>query len=243
VNRNERKKMSLKREIPTTTLSGFALSGLLVLTILSILLQNIPNKIQTAGNALLKLNTTEGVANAVTTVVVYFRGFDTLGEIAVLFIASLGIGLMLHSNTKCNIKAESNFMLQTASRLLFPIIMLFGTYVMIYGHLSPGGGFQGGVIIASGVLLLLISHKAFEVPHSVIVALETFAGVSYVLIGLIGLLVLDVFLGNFLPHDISQMGLLLSGGIIPLIYIIVGIKVGSEMSMIVQNLIKRDYDV
>ncbi len=235
--------MSLKREIPTTTLSGFALSGLLVLTILSILLQNMPNKIQTAGNALLKLNTTEGVANAVTTVVVYFRGFDTLGEIAVLFIASLGIGLMLHSNTKCNIKAESNFMLQTASRLLFPIIMLFGTYVMIYGHLSPGGGFQGGVIIASGVLLLLISHKAFEVPHSVIVALETFAGVSYVLIGLIGLLVLDVFLGNFLPHDISQMGLLLSGGIIPLIYIIVGIKVGSEMSMIVQNLIKRDYDV
>ena len=237
------KKMSLKRELPTTTLSGFALSGLLVLTILNILLQNMPNKIQTAGEALLKLNTTEGVANAVTSVVVFFRGFDTLGEIAVLFIASLGIGLMLHSNTKCNIKAESNFMLQTASTLLFPIILLFGVYVMIYGHLSPGGGFQGGVIIASAVLLLLISHKAFEVPHSVIVALETFAGVSYVLIGLIGLLVLDTFLGNFLPHDISQMGLLLSGGIIPLIYIIVGIKVGSEMSMIVQNLIKRDHDV
>ena len=237
------KKVSLKRELPTTTLSGFALSGLLVLTILNILLQNMPSKIQTAGNALLKLNATEGVANAVTTVVVFFRGFDTLGEIAVLFIASLGIGLMLHSNSKCNIKAESNFMLQTASRLLFPIIMLFGTYVMIYGHLSPGGGFQGGVIIASGVLLLLISHKTFEVPHSVIVALETFAGVSYVLIGLIGLLVLDTFLGNFLPHDIAQMGMLLSGGIIPIIYIIVGIKVGSEMSMIVQNLIQRSSDV
>ena len=237
------KKVSLKRELPTTTLSGFALSGLLVLTILNILLQNMPSKIQTAGNALLKLNATEGVANAVTTVVVFFRGFDTLGEIAVLFIASLGIGLMLHSNSRCNIKAESNFMLQTASRLLFPIIMLFGTYVMIYGHLSPGGGFQGGVIIASGVLLLLISHKTFEVPHSVIVALETFAGVSYVLIGLIGLLVLDTFLGNFLPHDIAQMGMLLSGGIIPIIYIIVGIKVGSEMSMIVQNLIQRSRDV
>ena len=235
--------MSFKRELPTTTLSGFALSGLLVLTILNILLQNMPTKIQTAGDALLKLNLNEGVANAVTTVVVYFRGFDTLGEIAVLFIASLGIGLMLHSNRKCDIKAESNFMLQTASKLLFPIIMLFGIYVMVYGHLSPGGGFQGGVIIASAVLLLLVSHKTFEVPHAVIVALETFAGVSYVLIGLIGLVVLDVFLGNFLPHDISQMGMLLSGGIIPLIYIIVGIKVGSEMSMIVQNLIKRDHDV
>ncbi len=235
--------MSLKRELPTSTLSGFALSGLLVLTILNILLQNMPNKIQTAGEALLKLNTQEGVANAVTTVVVYFRGFDTLGEIAVLFIASLGIGLMLHANSRCDIKAESNFMLQTASKILFPIIMLFGVYVMIYGHLSPGGGFQGGVIIASGVLLLLISYKTFEVPHAVIVALETFAGVSYVLIGLIGLVVLDTFLGNFLPHDISQMGMLLSGGIIPLIYIIVGIKVGSEMSMIVQNLIQRSNDV
>jgi len=237
------KKMSLKRELPTTTISGLALSGLFILTILNILLQNMPTRIQTAGDALLQLNATEGVANAVTSVVVFFRGFDTLGEIAVLFIASLGIGLMLHSNVKCNIKAESNYMLQTASTLLFPIILLFGIYVMIYGHLSPGGGFQGGVIIASGVLLLLISHKSFEVPHSVIMALETFAGVSYVLIGLIGLFVLDVFLGNFLPHDISQMGLLLSGGIIPVIYIIVGIKVGSEMSMIVQNLIQRDQDV
>ena len=235
--------MSFKREVPTTVMSGFALSGVLVLTILNILLQNIPTKIQTAGDELLKLNSSEGVANAVTTVVVYFRGFDTLGEIAVLFIASLGIGLMLESNSKCDIKAESNFMLQTASKLLFPIIMLFGIYVMIYGHLSPGGGFQGGVIVASGILLLLISYKNFEVPHSVIVWLETLAGVSYVLIGLIGLVVLDKFLGNFLPNDISNMGLLLSGGIIPIIYIIVGIKVGSEMSMIVQNLIKRDGDV
>jgi len=235
--------MSFKRDVPTSTMSGFALSAVLVLTFLNILLQNIPSKINTAGDALLQLNASQGVANAVTTVVVYFRGFDTLGEIAVLFIAALGIGLMLSKNKHCDIKAESNFMLQTASRLLFPIIMLFGIYVMVYGHLSPGGGFQGGVIVASAVLLLLISHKDFEVPHSVIVMLETFAGVSYVLIGLIGLLVLDKFLGNFLPNDISNMGLLMSGGIIPIIYIIVGIKVGSEMSIIVQNLLKRSENV
>ena len=116
--------MSLKRNLPTSTLSGFALSAILVLTILNVLLQNIPSKISTAGEGLLKLNETEGVANAVTSVVVYFRGFDTLGEIAVLFIASLGIGLMLHSNTRCDIKAQSNFMLQTASKLLFHILVV-----------------------------------------------------------------------------------------------------------------------
>ena len=224
-------------------MKGFSLSAVLVLTFLSILLENIPSKLHRAGDELLKLNENEGVANAVTTVVVYFRGFDTLGEIAVLFIASLGIGLMLESNDSCEIKQESNFILQSASKVLFPVILLFGIYVMVYGHLSPGGGFQGGVIIASGVLLLLISYRSFKVPHNIIVALETFAGVSYVLIGLIGLIVLDKFLGNFLPHDISEIGMLVSGGIIPLIYIIVGIKVGSEMSVISQNLIKRNYDV
>ena len=235
--------MSIKRSLATSTISGFALSATLILTFLNILLQNLPTSVSRAGDALLQLNSQEGVANVVTTVVVYFRGFDTLGEIAVLFIASLGLGLMLSSNSKCDIKAESNFMLKTASTILFPIIMLYGMYVMIYGHLSPGGGFQGGVIIASAILLLLISHKEFEVPHSLIVLLETLAGVSYVLIGLIGLFTLDIFLGNFLPHDISQMGMLLSGGIIPIIYIIVGIKVGSEMSMITQNLIKRGENV
>ncbi len=235
--------MSIKQNLPTSVASGFTLSAIFILTILNILLQNLPNASNRAGDELLKLNATEGVANAVTTVVVYFRGFDTLGEIAVLFIASIGIGLMLHSNNECNVKAPSNFMLKTASKLLFPIILLFGIYVMVYGHLSPGGGFQGGVIIASGVLLLLISDKSFEVPHSFIVMLETFAGVSYVLIGLIGLFVLDKFLGNFLPNNISNMGMLLSGGVIPIIYIIVGIKVGSEMSMIVQNLIKRSENV
>jgi multicomponent Na+:H+ antiporter subunit B len=231
--------MNFKRDISARTYSGFALSALLVLTILNVLLQNVPGKVERVGEKLLTLNAEEGVANAVTTVVVFFRGFDTLGEIAVLFIAALGIGLMLSTHCKTPHKEESNFILQKASKLLFPIIMLFGVYVMIYGHLSPGGGFQGGVIIASGVLLLLISDQNFEIPHAVISALETFAGISYVLIGLIGLLVMDNFLGNFLPHDISDMGMLFSGGIIPLIYIVVGIKVGSEMSLIVQHMIKR----
>jgi len=235
--------MNLKRDISTSTYSGFALSALLITTILNIILQNLSSAKNYAGNELLKLNSSEGVANAVTTVVVYFRGFDTLGEITVLFVTSLGIGLMLDENVVCNIKAKSNFMLQAASRLLFPIIILFGIYIMIYGHLSPGGGFQGGVIIASGVLLLLISYHDFKVPHAIITWLETIAGISYVFIGLIGLLTLDEFLGNFLPSDISNMGLLFSGGIIPIIYIIVGVKVGSEMSMIVQHLLNRSDDV
>jgi len=234
--------MNLKRDVSVQTYSGFAISMLFVLTIIDILLQNISSTTNRAGDQLLSINSQDGVANAVTTVVVYFRGFDTLGEIAVLFIAALGIGLLLTTYSEHHHKIESSFILRTAAKLLFPIITLFGIYVMIYGHLSPGGGFQGGVIIASGVLLLLIAYPDFEVSHRFISTLETFAGVSYVLIGLMGLWILDSFFGNFLPHDVSQMGMLISGGIIPLIYIIVGIKVGSEMSLIVQNLLKRSDD-
>lgn len=232
--------MSLKRTIPMTTISGFGVSAVFILTILNILIKNMPQTITRAGDELLKLNSSDGVANAVTTVVVYFRGFDTLGEIAVLFIASLGIGFILKDTTKIESNEESNFMLKTGAKLLSPIILIFGLYIMIYGHLSVGGGFQGGVIISSGILLLLISSNNFKISHKVVSTLETLAGVSYVVIGLIGLLVMDSFLANFLPHNISQMGLLISGGIIPIIYIMVGIKVGSEMSVIVDNMLKRD---
>ena len=147
---------------------------------------------------------------------------------------------MLNSATQTSsIKSDSNFMLKTGARLLFPIILLFGIYIMVYGHLSVGGGFQGGVIIASAILLMFVSSNNFALSHHLVEVVETFAGISYVAIGLIGLIVIDSFLGNFLPHSISQLGLLLSGGIVPIIYIIIGIKVGSEMSLIVQNMLKR----
>ncbi len=232
--------MSIKRTLPTTTISGFSISALFVLTLLNILIQNLPQRIYRAGDRLLELNSEQGVANAVTTVVVYFRGFDTLGEIAVLFIASLGIGVMLSSPQKVDEeKRESSFVLRIGARLLSPIILLFGVYIVTFGHLSVGGGFQGGVIIASAMLLMLVSSNSFRVSHDIVEIFETLAGISYVVIGLIGLVVLDTFLGNFLPHSLSQLGLLLSGGIVPIIYIIIGIKVGSEMSMIVQNMLQR----
>lgn len=236
--------MNIKRDLSISTIGSFALSAILITNILFILLQNIPTPSYNTAQSILDLNAQEGVANAVTTVVVYFRGFDTLGEIAVLFLAALGIGLMLQTkNMLQTTKTPTNFMLQEGSKLLFPFIFIFGIYVITYGHLSPGGGFQGGVIIASGILLLFISNKSFTISHKLISLLEMLAGISYVVIALIGLLILDHFLGNFLPHPISEMGLLVSGGIIPIIYFIVGVKVGSEMSVIVENLLKRETNV
>jgi len=104
-----------------------------------------------------------GSVNIVTSVVVNYRGFDTLGEVTVLFIAAIGLGaVLMRSGGKETRKIEpASLVLYTGCRLLFPLILIFGTYIFIHGHLTPGGGFQGGAIIASGFLLIYLGPPAF----------------------------------------------------------------------------------
>ena len=102
-----------------------------------------------------------GAPNLVTAVVVTYRGLDTLGEVTVLFIAAAGIGLMLRGRRRKNnggskkvVHTPASEIVTTATELLLPMVILLGVYVFINGHLSPGGGFQGGAIIASGTMFL-----------------------------------------------------------------------------------------
>jgi multicomponent Na+:H+ antiporter subunit B len=98
-----------------------------------------------------------GGTNLVTSVIVTYRGLDTLGEVAVLFLATAGIGFLLQ-NTKKKFKVrKSSEILQSGTRILLPLIILFGVYIFLHGHLTPGGGFQGGVVIAGGFLLIMLS--------------------------------------------------------------------------------------
>jgi len=120
---------------------------------------------------------------------------------------------------------------------LFPIIILFGIYVIIHGHLSPGGGFQGGVIIASGFLLMFLAKgDDLNINHKILELVESLSGAGFILIALLGLLVTDRFLGNFLP--LGEVGKLFSGGVIPLIYIFVGIKVSAEITALLEYFIR-----
>ncbi len=102
-----------------------------------------------------------GAANVVTAVVVTYRGFDTLGEVTILFVAASLIAMFLktgHEPNKEHHPRPASVILTTAQKLLFPLIVLFGVYVFANGHLTPGGGFQGGAIIATGFLLLLMAN-------------------------------------------------------------------------------------
>lgn len=176
-------------------------------------------------------NAETGSANMVTSVVVNYRSFDTLGEVTVLFIAAFGVGLLLSGKRRQQAAYEPNFILKHGARIVFGIMTIFGVYVFTHGHLTPGGGFPGGSIIAAAILLLYVSDNEFQAKIRAFKVLEGAAGSLYVIAGLLGLVIGGYFLQNFLPTGV--VGDLLSAGVIPIVYILIGLKVGSELSGVI----------
>jgi len=183
-----------------------------------------------------------GAANLVTAIVVTYRGFDTLGEVVILFLTAAIIGFFLklanedkdEKSRKENLRSTSE-LLVTATKILVPVIFLLGAYIFINGHLTPGGGFQGGAVIASGLVLMLLADPNMKINHRLLSFLESISGLSFVLIGVLGIFLAGGFLDNSII-ELGSFGDLLSAGAIPLIYIFIGLKVGSELSSIVGSL-------
>lgn len=107
-----------------------------------------------------------GAVNVVTGIILDYRGFDTLGESHVLFIAVCTVLLMLSVRGEKNeaLRLQANeyerhfepgddLILRSAARILTPLILVFGLYIIFNGHLSPGGGFSGGAILGAGLIL------------------------------------------------------------------------------------------
>jgi multicomponent Na+:H+ antiporter subunit B len=181
-----------------------------------------------------------GATNIVTSVVVNYRGFDTLGEVTVLFVSAIGVGAVLASRRKkAGIEKEpASLILFTGCRFLFPLILFLGAYVVVHGHLTPGGGFQGGAVIASAFLLMYLGCRGRRVSETKTKLTESLGGLVFVIVGLTGLAVGGhYFLSNFLPK--GTLFSLISAGVIPIIYIAIGFKVGSELAGIIGKLIEE----
>ncbi len=179
-----------------------------------------------------------GAANLVTAVVVTYRGLDTLGEVTVLFIAATGVGLMLKrrkDQVEPSDKRNASELVQTGSLFLVSLIFLLGVYIFVNGHLTPGGGFQGGAVIASGILLLLLANPHQKLNHTLLTVIESISGFVYVGVGTLGLLFASGFLDNRI-FSLGTFGNLFSAGAIPVIYICIGMKVGSELSNVLEHL-------
>lgn len=105
-----------------------------------------------------------GAVNIVAGVILDYRAFDTLGESHVLFTAACAVLILLMVADKKHEAPEEevqvmkyDLILRTTAKILVPIITLFGIYVILNGHLGPGGGFSGGAIIGGGLILYVIA--------------------------------------------------------------------------------------
>ena len=125
---------------------------------------------------------------------------------------------------------------KTISSWIKVLIILFGIYIILFGHLTPGGGFAGGVILASSyVLLMLAFGKEFvqkDLPLSLDSKLDCLGAFAFAMIAILGY----VFGGKFFNNFLSQYGQelkLISSGTIPLSNIAIGLKVGASLFLVI----------
>ncbi len=180
-----------------------------------------------------------GAANIVTAVVLGYRGIDTLGELSILFAAATAAGLVLgRRRAVARHDAPGGFLLLASADLLFPLLVVVGLYIILHGHLTPGGGFQGGVVLAAAFFLGILARPSQTLSHAGISVIEGVGGAAFIVIGLWALLEGGEFLQPMLGK--GALGELVSAGTLPLLYAAVGLKVGAELAGLLTHLAETE---
>jgi multicomponent Na+:H+ antiporter subunit B len=170
-------------------------------------------------------------ANVVSSVNFDIRAFDTLGEESILFGTVLGATLLLRrARDERHRRAEAERVMPTTrlfGALLLPVTLVVGVYIVAHGQLSPGGGFQGGVVLATALHLAYVAadYRALKKlrPLSVLDVADSLAAASYSLVGLAALIAGGAFLKNVLP--LGTFNTITSGGTVPVLNAAVGVEV------------------
>lgn len=153
-----------------------------------------------------------GVDNIVTSVLASYRGFDTFGEVVVIFTAAIGVLTLLSTGRrreedgvveKVNTTMHNQYLIiRIVAKMLIPFILLFALYVQFHGDFGPGGGFQAGVIFAAAIILYAmlfgLSVAKRVINQSVVQLLAAVGVLIYGSVGIVSLL----GGGNFLDYSI-----------------------------------------
>lgn len=221
----------------------FAAGAVVLVIALLVALTRIPgfgSDFHPYGGAAVAIATRQHTANAVSSINFDQRGLDTVGEEAILVAAVVGAATLLRRTgsprlrpPRAAVTASTRPPLLAATRLagyvLLPVTLLLGVDVVVHGHLTPGGGFQGGVVLATGLHLLYVAgdYRALRRVRPLVwyEAGEAVGMAAVLALGVAGLAAGTGFLSNFLPKGSS--GQLFSAGTVALFSCAVGIAVGS----------------
>ena len=182
------------------------------------------------------------VPNVITSVLADYRGFDTMFETCVIFVAGLAIIAMLRRPKRKEdqlIKGDhdsseqsSSLIVQTACRLMIPLMQIFALYVVAHGHHSPGGGFQGGMILGASLILLAITYdlqKALEKISEKTTIIITATGVLvYSGIGAISM----ILGGNFLDYSAWHIILPATDKVMARSHGMLGVEIGVALTVV-----------
>jgi len=141
-----------------------------------------------------------------------------------------------------NEKQGMSIIVKTTSRIILWVVFLYGIYIILFGHLSPGGGFGGGVVLALGFLSIVLAYgRSFTLKWLSIPRLEKAeagAPLLFLIIALWGMVAGGAFLQNFMSK--GSLFHLYSSGVIPFLNIIIGLKVGLSLFLVVWALTEYD---
>jgi multicomponent Na+:H+ antiporter subunit B len=194
--------------------------------------------------------------NVVAAVTFDYRGFDTLGEEFILFAAVLGTTLLLRAQREEQEEPpedqaqdrrpphDSDAVRELCLGLVAPAF-LFGLYIATHGHLSPGGGFQGGVILATAPVLMYLGGEYRGLrklsPETLVEGGEGIGASGYGAVGLIGLWWGTSFLQNVLPAGTS--GDLPSSGTILALNLTVALAVAAGFVLLLTEFLEQTLEV
>jgi len=193
---------------------------------------------------------THATANVVASVNFDLRALDTFGEETILVASVTGVMALLRPAVEEREYRDSDRRAALDSTrfvgyLLLPVTLAVGLDVVLHGHLTPGGGFQGGVVLAAGLHLLYVtgSFRALDRlrPVNVFDIGEALGAAAFAGIGIAGLLTGGAFLVNLLPT--GTRGQLLSSGSVPLLNAAVGVAVACGMTVLLAQFLAQEITV
>ena len=215
-----------------------------VLVMFSISLSDLETLYNNAGKVFFSSNGyfDTGSRNLVTAIYLDYRLFDSLFEAGILLVAVSGVLWISQHNIK---EKNATFMMDkqktpelfiTFGRLLYPVMLLFGLYIILNGHLSPGGGFQGGAIIATAILILYYIDISKEIDVQTIITIEKILFLLLVSISFLSFFTRGNIMTNFIPlnGDIAYKQIYLY-----LLNIIIGVKVALGLVAVFTSFLKE----
>ncbi len=226
-------------------LTGLALGALLIAGTLDMPMYGdpaAPVHVHVASRFIGQSGAETGIPNIVTSVLASYRGYDTLGEVVVIFAAGLAVLLLLPcggtdttaepaNKPRQDGLAATSPILKTTLLRMIPLVLLFALYVQFHGDYGPGGGFQAGVIFGAGVitygllcgpvkLLALLGERAIAAGMAAGVLVYAGTGVAAMWRG-----------GNFLDYSVLA-GNPLTGQHIGIVLVEFGIGITVAFTMI-----------